>query len=165
MIRINCNAHFLCPNFPISSSPCSQSLSKIIKMLNLSGLPAPVPGLAHALDEPSPPLAQNFPISPLQQDNNSAIAHLEPQQAITLLLDQHDDNIFAYLRFVRSLDQNVHYSPGHGPLSSHQVAAVGALRNCADDEIRTWLEQARKLCADISYISELQELTPNSKRS
>ncbi|KAF6219497.1 hypothetical protein HO133_003965 [Letharia lupina] len=105
--------------------------------MGFDDLQRPVSGLAHALDRPSPSLAQN-----------SATTRLEPQKAITILLDQHDKIIFAYLRLARSLSPSLHYFPGHGSLSSDQVLAVGALRDYADDKIRTWLEQARKLSSD-----------------
>ncbi len=108
-------------------------------MLNLDGLQGPHSGLAHALDEPS------FSLDP----GLLATARVELQKAITTLLHQHDDIIFAYLRFARSSNQNTHYSSGHGSLSSAQFLAVWALRDCADDEIRTWLEEARKLCETV----------------
>ena len=100
-------------------------------------------GLAPGLNDTSPPLA----LSP--QNNNGAKTILEQQAAIQILLNQPDNNIFAYLRLARSLDQNLHYSPGHGSLSSDQVLAIEALRDYADDQIRAWLEQARKLCENI----------------
>ena len=116
-------------------------------MLKLDKLQRPVPGLAHTLDEPS--FQQDYPISLTPQNNKSATAGLEPQKAITIVLDQHDDIIFAYLRLARSLNQNMHYPPSHGSLSNDQFLAVKALRDCADDEIRTWLEQARELCENV----------------
>ena len=103
-------------------------------------LQGPVPSLANTLDEPSFSLAQNYPIP---------IAPLEPQKAITILLDQRDDIIFAYLTFARSSNHKPLYFPGNGSLSREQFLAVCALRDCADDEIRIWLEQARKLCETV----------------
>ncbi len=93
-----------------------------------------------------------------------ATAHVELQKAITVLLHQHDDVIFAYLRFARSSSQNTHYSSGHGSLSSAQFLAIWALRDCVDDEIRTWLEEARKLCETVRYFWESQALTHTSIR-
>ena len=124
-------------------------------------LQGPGSGLAYALNQPSPSLAQS-PAIALPPRNNTT-THSEQQKAITVLLDQHDYDIFAYLRVARSLDENVHYFPGHGSLSSDLVLAVWALRACADDEIRTWLEQARELGENVVHILISQELTPISK--
>lgn len=121
--------------------------------MGFDDLQRPVSGLAHALERPSPSLAQN-----------SATTRLEPQKAITILLDQHDKIIFAYLTLARSLSPSLHYFPGHGSLSSDQVLAVGALRDYADDKIRTLLEQARKLCEDLRNFLGFKELTLTSKR-
>ena len=119
---------------------------------------APDSGLAYALDQASRLSAQNS----LSLDSlDKATAGSERQKAITSLLNQHDDSIFAYLRFARSLDQNF---PGHGSLSSDQVLAVRALRHCDDDEIKTWLGQARKIGESSAYLLDLQELTTTSKR-
>ena len=129
-------------------------------MRRLHTLEATVPGLAHALAGASPSLAQISPPSLVPQNNNSATACFEPQKAIAVLLDQRDDNIFAYLTFARSLDA---YLPGHGSLSSDQVQAVRTLSPCTDDEITKWLEQARKLGEIVEDVLGLQELTPTSK--
>ena len=109
-------------------------------MLNLDGLQGPHSELANALDEPSFSLDLGL----------FATARVD-QKAITTLLHQHDDIIFAYLRFARSSNQNTHYSSGHGSLSSAQFLAVCALRDCADDEIRISLEEARELCETVRY--------------
>ena len=145
-------------------------------MTSFNKLQRSTSGLAHALDEPpslSPPLAQNnaergafrnstIGISP---QNNGARTRPEHQAAITILLDQQDDIIFAYLRFARSLNRNVNvqYFSGHGSLSSDQVLAVCALRDCNDNEIKAWLKQARELCETAELALELQELTLSSK--
>lgn len=114
-------------------------------MLNIDRrLQSATSGLACPLDQASASLARN-PASPL----GTAHSHYEPLhrlKAISILLDQHDDNIFAYLRFARSLHQNVPYFPGHGSLSLDQYLAIWALRDSSDVEIRTWLKEARKLC-------------------
>lgn len=120
--------------------------------MNSNSFQGPVSGLAHALDQPSPSLARNPGIALLPR-NNSTTTRSEQQKAITILLDQHDYDIFAYLNLARS-----------GSLSSDEVTAVWTLRDCADDEIRTSLEQARKLGESVRYVLSLQELTPNSKR-
>ncbi|CAD6588548.1 MAG: hypothetical protein ASARMPRED_003594 [Alectoria sarmentosa] len=123
-------------------------------MQNLDRFQGPGSGLAHALGETTPrfpSLAQNLrrnPQSNLAPRYNNGAKTRSEQQAITILLGQHDDDIFAYLRFARSLSQNAHYSLGHGPLSEDQVRAVWALRGYADDKIRAWLDQARKLAND-----------------
>lgn len=140
-------------------------------MTNLYRLQSSTSGLAHALDEPSPLSPQNNPairnptitISP---QNNGARTRPEQQAAITILLDQQDDIIFAYLRFARSLNRNVNvqYFSGHGSLSSDQVLAVCALRDCNDNEIRAWLKQARELCETAGLALELQKLTLGSKQ-
>ena len=138
-------------------------------MQNLDRFQGPGSGLAHALGETTPrfpSLAQNLrrnPQSNLAPRYNNGAKTRSEQQAITILLGQHDDDIFAYLRFARSLSQNAHYSLGHGPLSEDQVRAVWALRGYADDKIRAWLDQARKLGETVGYALELQELTPTSK--
>lgn len=98
-------------------------------MLNIDRrLQSATSGLACSLDEASASLAQ------------------DPAKAISILQDQHDDNVFAYLRFARSLPQNVLYVPGHGSLSLDQYLAILALRDCSDVEIKTWLKEARKPC-------------------
>ena len=103
---------------------------------------------------------------PLGQSEDIAQQQQNPAKIITVLLDQHDDIIFAYLRLARSLsiNHNVPYSPGHDSLSSDQVQAVWVLRDYADDQIKFWLQQGRKLCETVAEYLELQELTPNSKR-
>lgn len=116
-------------------------------MLNLERLQGPVSGLVSALDEMPP--------------SEATADVLEPQRAITTLLDQHENNILAYLKFARSQAQFVRDFPGHGSLSRDQVLAVEALKDFADDTIRTWLEQAQKLC-EILRCLELQELTSTS---
>ena len=128
-------------------------------MLNL-GLQGSHSGLAHALDEPS------FSLDPglTPQINNNATAHVELQKAITILLHQPDDIIFAYLTFARSSNQNIHYYSRRGSLSEAQFGAVQALRDRPDDEIRTWLRQARKLCETVGYFWEMQALTQTSER-
>ena len=123
-------------------------------MASLERMQAPISGLAYALDQTSRLSAQNS--LPLDK----ATARSEQHKAITSLLNQHDDSIFAYLRFARALDQNF---PGHGSLSSDQVLAVRALRHCDDDEIKTWLGQARKICESAAYLLDLPELTTTSK--
>lgn len=95
-------------------------------------------------------------LSPRHSD--CAKTHSEQQAAITILLDQHDDNIFAYLRFARSLHHNFRYSPGHGSLSREQVLAVCTLRDCTDDEIRTQLDLARKLGENIGHVWSCKSL-------
>ena len=124
-------------------------------MASLERMEAPVSGLAHALDQTPRLSAQNS--LPLDK----ATARSEQHKAITSLLNQHDDSIFAYLKFARSLDQNF---PGPGSLSNDQILAVRALSPCDDDEIRTWLGQARKICETAAYFLDLQKLTSTSKR-
>ena len=127
-------------------------------MPSLERMQAPASGLAYALDQiPRLPAQNSLSLDSLDK----ATARSEQQKAITSLLNQHDDSIFAYLRFARSLDQNF---PGHGSLSSNQVLAVRALSHCDDDEIRTWLGQARNICESTAYFLDLQELTTTSKR-
>ena len=112
-------------------------------MASIERMQAPASGLAYALDQTSGLSAQN----PLSLDK--ATARSEQQKAITSLLNQHDDSIFAYLKFVRSLDHNL---PGHGSLSNDQVLAVRALSHCDDNEIRTWLGQARGTCENAGHL-------------
>lgn len=112
-------------------------------MLNHRRLQSATSGLTCLRDEASASLAQN------QANGGTAQSHNEPLtrlKAISILLDQHDDNVFAYLRFARSLHQNVLYFPGHGSLLIDQYLAIWALRDCSDVEIKTWLKEARKLC-------------------
>ena len=106
-------------------------------MASLERMQAPISGLAYALNQ-TPRLSARNSLS-----LDKATARLEQQKAITRLLNQDDDSIFAYLKFARSLDRNF---PGHGSLSSDQVLAVRALSPCDDDEIRTLLGQARGTC-------------------
>lgn len=127
------------------------------RMTNFNRLQWSTSGLAHAPNEPSllspqNPATKTF-ISPHR-------AWREQQAAINILLDQQDDIIFAYLRFARSLNRNIYYFSGHGSLSSDQILAVCALRDCSDNEIKAWLEQARKLCETAGLALKLQELTP-----
>ena len=124
-------------------------------MLSLERMQAPASGLAHALDQLPRLSAQNsFSLE-------EATAKSEQQKAIRILLPHHDDSILAYLRFARSLDQNI---PGHESLSSDQVLAVRALSHYDDDEIRTLLGRARDTCENAGYLLDLQELTSTSKR-
>ena len=100
-------------------------------MLNINRQrPEPRLELAYALDETSRPMIQNS---------------ISVPQTIAILLDQHDHSIFGYLKFARSLGQNAQYYPRHGSLSGDQFRAVWALKDHADEEIKTWLKQARDL--------------------
>ena len=125
-------------------------------MPNLEKMHAPPASrLAYTLNQgPRLPAQSSFSL-------DEATTKSEQQKAITSLLDQHNDSIFAYLRFARSLDQTF---SGHGSLSNKQVQAVRALSHCDDAEIRTWLRQARGTCENVIYTVCLQVLTPTSKR-
>ena len=101
---------------------------------------APASGLAQALGLGYPSFLSSASSSPSLDE---ATAQSEQQKAIRVLLPHHDDSILAYLRYDRSLYQN---GSGHGSLSNDQVLAVRALSHYDDDEIRTWLGQARKIC-------------------
>ena len=123
----------------------------------LERMQAPASGLAYALDQTSRLSAQT---SLSLNSLDKATARSEQQKAITSLLNEHDDSIFAYLRFARSLGHSLN---GHGSLSNDQVLAVQALSHYDDDEIRTWLGQARKICETEAYFLDLQELIASSK--
>ena len=106
----------------------------------------------------SPSLAQNVPTTLLSHATSPRAPFELPTKlnAITVLLNYPDDIVFAYIKFARSLHQNLYYSPGHRSLSREQVLAVSALRDCSDDEISTWLNQARKLSEIVAYLLKLQ---------
>ena len=114
-------------------------------MLSLEKMQAPASGLAQALGQPSRLSAQNS---------------VSLDEAIRILLPHQNGSILAYLRFARSLDQNI---SGHGSLSKDEVGAVRALRHCDELEIRTLLGQARSTCENAGHTLDLQELTPTSK--
>lgn len=101
-------------------------------------------GLAYPLNEP---LAHK-PLSP--RNGTAPSKPITRLRAITILLDQHEDDIFHYLEFARC----------HTSLSHDQYLAVCALKDCSDAEVRTWLKEARKLCEAINYCLNLPELTP-----
>lgn len=123
-------------------------------------------GLAHTLDEAPQLVAQTpaFAITLSSRTNNGAKNRSEQQAAIAILLDQHNDRIFAFLTFARSFHHDVPYFPGPGSLSKDQFLAVCALRGSADDEIRACLEQARMICETAGYAVEVQLLTLTSNR-
>ena len=80
---------------------------------------------------------------PLDERNGTASSEpITRLRAITILLDQREDDIFHYLKFARC----------HSSLSHDQYLAVCALKGCSDAEIRTWLKEARKLCGTLAYL-------------
>ena len=113
-------------------------------MLNFAKLQGANGNLAYPLDEP---LAQN-PLPP--RNGTASSVPITRLRAITILLDQHEDDIIHCLEFARC----------HSSLSHDQYLAVCALKGCSDAEIRTWLKEARKLCETINYRLNLHELTP-----
>lgn len=135
-VRINCDSLFFSLIFHTFLHFLDQGRER---MLNIDK--SATSGLACPLDEASASWAQSS-ASP----NGTHLEPLTRLNAVGILLDQHDDNVFAYLRFARSLHQNVPYFPGDGSLSLDQYLAIWALRDCSDVEIRTWLKEARKLC-------------------
>ena len=76
---------------------------------------------------------------------SSAIAptyehHLE---AIAILKDEHDGDIFAWLKLARSLEQSLQPRSDHACLTRDQVRAIAALNHYANDDISAWLHLAR----------------------
>ena len=134
-------------------------------MQRLDRLQTATSGLASELDQSFPSLAQNSAITLSPQNSTScAIEPLTSSKAITFLLDQNDDDAIAYLKFARSLNQNLQCPPDYGSLSADQVRAVWTLKDCSEVDIRARLREARTLCETVSYLLELLELTPTSER-
>ena len=105
-------------------------------MLNSAKLQGANAGLAYPLDEP---LAQN----PRPPRNGTASSEpITRLRAITILLDQPEDDILSYLKFARC----------HSSLSHDQYLAICTLKVCSDADIRTWLKEARKLCGTLAYL-------------
>ena len=130
---ISYNALFLLSIFHIFLQPFDQDFS----MPNPTGPHLADTGLAYPLDASLTPrngTASSEPITRLR--------------SIIILLDQREDDIFSYLEFARC----------HSSLSHDQYLAVCALKGCSDAEIRTWLEEARKLCETIGYRLNVHEL-------
>ena len=133
-VMINCSALYILLIFHTFLQPTS-IVNKVLRMLNSAKLQG-ANALAYPLDEP---LAQN----PLPPRNGTASSEpITRLKAITILLDQPEDDILSYLKFARC----------HSSLSNDQYLAVCALKGCSDAEIRTWLKDARKLCGTLAYL-------------
>lgn len=77
-------------------------------------------------------------------EHSSAVPAQQYDGAITLLRDEDDCAIFAYLKLARSLPQNSYCPPNHACLTRDQVGAIGVLRHCKNSDISAWLYRARK---------------------
>lgn len=77
----------------------------------------------------------------------SAIAPTQEQhiEAIGILKDEDDGNIFAWLKLARSLEQSLPNRSDHACLTRDQVRAIAALRQCASIDVSAWLYSARTL--------------------
>lgn len=82
---------------------------------------------------------------PTNDQHNSAIASKQEQhvEAIGILKDEDDGDIFAWLKLARSLERNLHLRSGHACLTRDQVRAIAALRHCTINDISAWLHLAR----------------------
>ena len=65
------------------------------------------------------------------------------QNAVEILKDQDDRDIFAYVNLARSVEPGLFHSPEHAYLSREQVYAISVLRDCDAEWLRTWLAIAR----------------------
>ncbi len=81
----------------------------------------------------SPPTSATAPSSLIQQ-----------HEAIDILKDEDDRNIFAWLDLVRSLEPRLQHCSDHASLTRDQVDAISALRHCKNDDVRNWLHLARR---------------------
>lgn len=77
----------------------------------------------------------------------SAIAPTQEQhiEAIGILKDEDDGNIFAWLKLARSLGHSLPNRSDHACLTRDQVRAIAALRHCASIDVSAWLYSARTL--------------------
>ena len=141
----------------LSFSPTSSQFSTPVnKDLRMGSLHRANSGLACSLGE----LAQNSAASLSPRKGTASSEPIPRLKAITILIDQNEDNVLAYLKFARSLHHNAPYFPGHGSLSHDQYLAVCALRDCSDAEIRSWFKEIRKPRESVRYLLNPQDLTP-----
>lgn len=64
-------------------------------------------------------------------------------EAIGVLKDKDDRDIFAWLTLARSLGRKFQYPYDHAYLTRDQVRAIAALRHCNSNDINAWLHLAR----------------------
>lgn len=67
----------------------------------------------------------------------------QQREAIGVLKDEHDTEIFAWLKLARSLERSLQPRPDHACLARNQVRAIAALRHCPSKDISAWLHLAR----------------------
>ena len=73
----------------------------------------------------------------------SAITPAQHVEAIGILKDEDDRNIFAWLKLARSLERTLQPRSGHACLTRDQVRAIAGLRHCESNDVSAWLHLAR----------------------
>ena len=137
-VMISCNALSLLSVFRIFHfNLCKKSYRNMLSMNRQ--LERTNSGLAPSASLPNSPSTLFSSSSLLPLNGIGCLTRLE---AIAILLHQHDDIIFDYIRSVRSL----HLLP------PDQYLAICALRDCSDDEIANALKESRRLCETIDSI-------------
>ena len=83
-------------------------------------------------------------VSTFTQDQHPhAIAPAQHVEAINVLKDENDKDIFAWLKLARSLERSLSYRSENACLTRDQVRAIAALRHCKSNNIVGWLHLAR----------------------
>ena len=90
-------------------------------------------------------LADSRLVSTPTRNSANAPSSLTQQQheAIGVLKDEDDRNIFAWLDLARSLEPRLQHCSDHASLTRDQVHAIAALRDCKNSDISAWLRLAR----------------------
>lgn len=72
-----------------------------------------------------------------------AITPAQQKEAIGILKDERDSDVFAWLRLARSLGRDTQDRSRHACLTHNQIRAIDALRHCEGNDISAWLHLAR----------------------
>lgn len=73
----------------------------------------------------------------------SPITPVQHVEAISILKDEDDSTIFAWLKLARSLQRNFQTHSDHTCLTRDQVRAIADLRHCNINDVGAWLYLAR----------------------
>lgn len=89
--------------------------------------------------------------NPFNDPHPSAIARAQRVEAVGILKDDDDRDIFAWLKLARSLERNLQPRTNDARLTRDQVGAIAALRHCESNDISVWLRLARTSSMSTKY--------------
>ena len=81
--------------------------------------------------------------TPKNDPLSSATTSAQHLEAISILKDEDDSTIFAWLKLARSLQRTLQPDSDHAYLTRDQVRAIADLRHCKSNDVSAWLHSAR----------------------